>query len=193
MPKATLAEAVKSAAAAAKAAADAKAKTAAASAKAAAAAKATAAETEADGAEKTDAATDADDSDADGDEQPAADDADSGDEKPAATKSAPARKSLADFRAAFGHVEGSVFFADGVSFSDAQATHSAAQAKQIDDLKAANAALTATIAPLAKMVHGEEEPVLTGDGSKKNSASASALGSDALADFASGMKMPSKA
>lgn len=99
-----------------------------------------------------------------------------------------ADKSLADYRSAFGHQQGSVYFADGTSFVDAcvghmatQATTIADQQKQIDDLTSLNKQLAARYA-------GADEPVQLGE-----TDSTEAAGEDGVSRFASSLKIPGKA
>jgi hypothetical protein len=89
----------------------------------------------------------------------------------AASQEAPAasgaNKTLAEYKAAFGDVQGCVYFAEGVEFSAACAKHIEAQGKQIADLKAANETLTTQTASLAKEVLGTAEPLKTGSENAK--------------------------
>jgi virulence-associated protein VapD len=102
----------------------------------------------------------------------------SADESAATAEPEAGSKTLADFRAAFGHEQGSVFFADQTPFEDACTAHMqtqaetiAAQQKQIDDLKQQNT-------ELAKQVMGEADPVDTAAGET------TAAGSDEVSSFA---------
>ncbi|GAB5444361.1 MAG: hypothetical protein Fues2KO_47100 [Fuerstiella sp.] len=102
----------------------------------------------------------------------------SADESAATAEPEASAKTLADFRAAFGHEQGSVFFADQTPFEDACTAHMqtqaetiAAQQKQIDDLKQQNT-------ELAQQVMGEADPVDTAAGET------TAAGSDEVSSFA---------
>lgn len=90
----------------------------------------------------------------------------------AAASDAPApaasgNKTLADYKAAFGDVQGCVYFAEGMDFASACAKHIAVQGKQITDLKAANETLTTQVKSLAKEVGGNAEPLKTGSETAK--------------------------
>jgi hypothetical protein len=86
----------------------------------------------------------------------------------AETTTAPAAtggtKSLADYRSAFGHEQGSVYFADGVDFTGACVSHIAVQGKAIADLQAENTQLKSTNKTLVKEVGGVADPIVTGSG-----------------------------
>jgi hypothetical protein len=115
--------------------------------------------------------------------EPAADDAE---ETPAteteakAVATTPGAKTLADFRSAFGHEQGSVFFADQVPFVDACVKHMATQASTITAQATEIAALKKTGTDLAAKLKGEAEPLATGPKGDK----APATGDAAVSDFA---------
>lgn len=110
-----------------------------------------------------------------------------GDDKPdsgaggAAADAKPAEqaKSLADFRAAFGHEQGSVFFADQVSYVDACTKHMATQAATIASQAKEIAELKKTNTTLASQLKGEDEPLLTGP-----KGTGTSKGGDAVSEFA---------
>lgn len=81
-----------------------------------------------------------------------------------------ADKPLAAYKAAFGDVQGCVYFAEGIAFADACSKHIEVQGKQIADLKASNDTLTAQAATLAKEVLGTAEPLKTGAETAKTGA-----------------------
>ena len=129
----------------------------------------------------------ADDDDSAGDPAASASDSNKPDGKaPAAGAAAPAAvttdstapKSLADFRSAFGHELGSVFFADAVPFVDACVKHMATQQTTITAQAAKIAELSATGTSLADQLKGETDPIVTGD---KGDAAATA---DPVGSFA---------
>lgn len=115
--------------------------------------------------------------------EPAGDDAD---EPPATETEAttvtttPGAKTLADFRSAFGHEQGSVFFADQVPFVDACVKHMATQTATITAQAAEIAALKKTGTELAAKLKGEAEPLATGPTGDKTPAT----GDAAVSDFA---------
>lgn len=86
----------------------------------------------------------------------------------AAAEPAPAAgKTLAEYKAAFGDVQGCVYFAEGMDFTTAATKHIEVQGKQITDLKSANETLTTQAAALAKEVGGEKDPLKTGNEAAK--------------------------
>lgn len=91
-------------------------------------------------------------------------------------------KTLADYRMTFGHEQGSVYWADATSFSDACAKHIAAQKTTIDQQATRIGELETENAQLAKQVHGEADPVPTG--------AAKAPAADGVEAFAAGLKLP---
>lgn len=94
-------------------------------------------------------------------------------------------KTLADFRSAFGHEQGSVFFADQTPFVDACVAHIGAQSEQLEALQKENQQLRATAAQLGKQVHGEADPVETNGGDDVVQQQA-----DGLSAYAAGLKLP---
>lgn len=101
------------------------------------------------------------------------DDGDDGPESSAAGNAGtPAAGSLESFREAFGHEQGSVYFADETPFADACVSHiatlnetNASQATEIETLKAQNA-------ELAKEVHGTKDPLELGSEDETDGANA---------------------
>lgn len=88
-------------------------------------------------------------------------------------------KTLADYRAAFGHAEGTLYFAEQTSFLDAGTKHMAAQAATNAAQAAKIAELQKTNTTLANQLKGEAEPLATGPQGKGTSK-----GVDAVAEFA---------
>lgn len=82
-------------------------------------------------------------------------------------------KTLAEYKTAFGDVQGCVYFAEGMDFTTACAKHMEVQGKQIADLKAANETLTTQAKALAKEVGGNAEPLKTGAENAKGGAKSS--------------------
>jgi hypothetical protein len=115
-------------------------------------------------------------------ETESADDAETDTETPEANTvtTTPGAKTLADFRSAFGHEQGSVFFADQVPFVDACVKHMASQAATITAQTAEIAALKKTGTELAAKLKGEAEPLATGPTGDKTPAT----GDAAVSDFA---------
>lgn len=102
---------------------------------------------------------------------------------PAAAATAPAaEKTLADFRSAFGHETGSVFFADGTSFVDACVAHMDTQAKIIAAQAEQLATLQGHAEDLAATAHGREEPLSLHGDADDNIAS-----HDGVGTFAAGL------
>lgn len=99
-------------------------------------------------------------------------------------------KTVADFRSAFGTEQGSVYFTDGLSFSDACVKHMAAQQSAIEALQKQNAELKAQVGQLAKGVLGEAEPVRTGssDDTKATNEKGAAAYATTLQSKLSGLK-----
>lgn len=105
-----------------------------------------------------------------------------------APKKPDAEKSLADFRSAFGHSEGSVFFVDNTPFVNAcqstmqsQAATIAEQAKQIAELTALNQTM-------AQGIHGELDPLQLGGEDETSRATQQ----DGVGAFAASLKLPMK-
>jgi hypothetical protein len=91
----------------------------------------------------------------------------------------PGARTLADFRSAFGHEQGSVFFADQVPFVDACVKHMTAQAATITAQATEITALKKTGTELAAKLKGEDEPVVTGQ-----HGNGSGSGADPISSFA---------
>lgn len=132
-------------------------------------------------------AGEADPEDSIDDEDDAAPSGTSGDDKPdqgaggktAETKASSEPKSLADFRSAFGHEQGSIFYADQVSYTDACTTHMATQLATITSQAAEIAELKKTSTAYAAQLKGETEPLLTGP-----KGSGASQGGDSVSEFA---------
>lgn len=70
---------------------------------------------------------------------------------------------LAAYKAAFGDVQGCVYFAEGISYTDACTKHISVLNGQVADLTSKLEEATATNAKLAKSVLGSDEPLKTGN------------------------------
>lgn len=135
------------------------------------------------------------DAEADGDDSEAEESADDSPESDAAASTevvsdpAGSSKTVADFRAAFGHEQGSVFFVDGVSFEDACTTHMVTLNAKITSQAEEIAALKAVNADLAKEIHGERDPLELGaeEISAEQKDRSEKIG-DAKAAYAEGLK-----
>lgn len=101
--------------------------------------------------------------------------------------SEPAAKNLEDFRAAFGHEQGSVYYSDQTPFVDACVSHMEAQAKTIDTQATQIATLTGQAKDLASTAHGADEPLaLNGEGDDTNATQ------DGVGAFAAGLSFKGK-
>lgn len=83
------------------------------------------------------------------------------------TRADSAKPELAAYKAAFGDVQGCVYFAEGTSYVDACTKHIAVLNGQVADLTSKLEEATATNAKLAKSVLGSDEPLKTGNESAK--------------------------
>lgn len=107
---------------------------------------------------------------------------------------APAAKTLADYRAAFGHEQGSVLYADQVPFLDACVKHIEGLNGRISDLQATNEKLTQQNTLLASQIHGETTPVETGaeTGADPKTTRLRETRGDARGEFAASLKLPTE-
>jgi len=111
---------------------------------------------------KVDAAADPDD----------ADDDDSTDTESSAKPALPAAeakpdRTLAEYREAFGVEQGSVFWADGMSFADACKKHMAAQQEQLVAVTQERDQFKTKATELANELKGEKEPLNTAPAGKQ--------------------------
>lgn len=83
------------------------------------------------------------------------------------TRADSAKPDLAAYKAAFGDVQGCVYFAEGTSYVDACTKHIGVLNGQVADLTSKLEEANATNAKLAKSVLGSDEPVKTGNESAK--------------------------